>query len=62
MIKLQDTSKIVATVARETLERLEHDSRVLGELEALGVDNWDGYSEAIRNVRKMEADIARATT
>lgn len=31
-------------------EQLEADSKMLNALEAAGVDNWEGYSEALRRV------------
>lgn len=32
------------------LKSLEEDSKLLAALQACGVDNWEGYSEALRMV------------
>lgn len=34
------------TIAKSEYERLVKDSEFLGALEAAGVDNWAGYSDA----------------
>jgi len=34
------------TIAKSEYERLVKDSEFLGALEACGVDNWGGYSDA----------------
>lgn len=34
------------TISRAEYDRLKRDSEWLGYLEAAGVDNWSGYSEA----------------
>jgi hypothetical protein len=38
------------TEAREGLAELEKDARTLASLRAYGVDNWDGYDDAIQAV------------
>ncbi|MFL1672633.1 hypothetical protein [Paenibacillus dendritiformis] len=40
-----DTDQTI-TIAKSEYERLLRDSEFLGCLEACGVDNWGGYSEA----------------
>ena len=37
----------MVTIPRYEYERLQKDSDWLGCLEEAGVDNWDGYGEAI---------------
>lgn len=34
-------------VCKECLEKLQVDQRMLMALEALGVDNWEGYEDAV---------------
>jgi hypothetical protein len=46
-----DTNIVHDTVAveRDQLDRLEKASRKLARLEGAGVDNWEGYDEAMRD-------------
>jgi len=41
------TDKI--TISTETYNELVQDSRILAALEAGGVDNWEWYSESLRD-------------
>lgn len=36
------------TISKKEYDSLVKDSRILGALRAGGVDNWDGYSDSIR--------------
>ncbi|WP_327066832.1 hypothetical protein [Kitasatospora sp. NBC_01302] len=38
------------TQLREQIAKLEENSAVLRALEAAGVDNWDGYSDALSSL------------
>ncbi|WP_032769885.1 hypothetical protein [Streptomyces sp. CNS654] len=40
---------------RDRLAKLEHSTAELAALEAHGVDNWDGYDEAIASLRESDA-------
>lgn len=44
------------TISRAELEKLRADSAMLAALEAAGVDNWEGYSEAYREAMGDEED------
>ena len=37
------------TITRKEYERLSEDSRILGNLRAAGVDNWEGYYLAFQD-------------
>lgn len=37
------------TISRAKFHQLEKDSDLLACLENAGVDNWDGYGDALRN-------------
>lgn len=39
-----------ATISLEELAQLREDSALLHALEAAGVDNWEGYGEALREL------------
>lgn len=41
----------MVTISKNTLEGLEKDREKLRALQAHGVDNWEGYSEAMRSLR-----------
>lgn len=41
------------TITRQNLEQLMDDSRFLEALKRAGVDNWEGYSEAVEIYREM---------
>lgn len=41
------------TITRQNLEQLMDDSRFLEALKRAGVDDWDGYSEAVEIYREM---------
>ena len=43
-------------VNAKRLERLEQAERTLAALEAAGVDNWEGYSEAMRSLSEDEGE------
>lgn len=45
------------TISKKLYDRLLRDSRFLGALEAFGVDNWDGYSDAYRSVSGDSEEI-----
>lgn len=36
------------TISRKRLDELEETEREMTELQAQGVDNWEGYGEAMR--------------
>lgn len=42
------------TIPRGEYDILTHDSELLGCLEACGVDNWDGYSDAHEMLREAD--------
>lgn len=41
-------------LTRESLEQLREDSRKLAALEAAGVDNWEGYDDAMASLSEEE--------
>lgn len=41
-------------ITREEYDSLLEDSEKLAALEAQGVDNWDGYDEAMKSLRDNE--------
>ena len=41
-------------ISKRDFDKLNRDSRELAALEAWGVDNWEGYSEAMRSLREDE--------
>lgn len=41
-------SKLQVSISEEEYNKLKEDSRMLTALQIAGVDNWDGYSEAMR--------------
>lgn len=43
-------------IADKYLFPLEEDARTLAALEAYGVDNWDGYDEAIQSLEEDDDD------
>lgn len=49
-----DGGEDTVTISRAELEKLRADSAMLAALEAAGVDNWEGYSEACRTVSDDE--------
>lgn len=44
------------TISKAEYERLKKDQRWLWDLEAVGVDNWQGIDEAIEFRREREAE------
>lgn len=54
------TEKTV-TITQEQFDRLVADASFLDALEALGVDNWDGYGDARRMVDDFFDPEAEAT-
>ena len=51
-----DQSDDMVSISKDELEKLREDSAMLAALEAAGVDNWEGYSEACRAVSADEED------
>lgn len=47
---MADTDDTV-TISRKEYDQLQKDADMLCALEACGVDNWEGYSEAHRYLR-----------
>lgn len=43
-------------ITREEYDRLERDSHMLQCLQDAGVDNWDGYSDALHEYKKEYPD------
>ena len=41
------------TISRKEYDQLQKDADMLNALEAGGVDNWEGYSEAHRYLREQ---------
>lgn len=41
-------------IKRSEYERLLKNSEVLDALESMGVDNWEGYGDAMRSLRKND--------
>jgi len=50
-------SEETITITKKEYERLQWDSRALQSLEKYGVDNWDGYSEALRELWDEDDDL-----
>lgn len=53
--KLSDAGMLLSlthevAISPERLNELKHAEAILAALEAAGVDNWDGYGDAILNV------------
>ena len=48
-----DTDDTV-TISRKEYDQLQKDAGMLNALEACGVDNWEGYSEAHRLREQQE--------
>lgn len=46
--------KELVTIFKEEYDSLEADSKLLTALQGAGVDNWDGYSEALKMVEEIE--------
>lgn len=46
--RLPDCDKVTVEITQSRLDALERDSKFLSALEAMGVDNWEGYSDAVR--------------
>ncbi len=44
-------------VSKEHLKSLEEQARRLQALEAGGVDNWEGYEDAMQPIWKREAEV-----
>lgn len=45
-----DQSDDMVSISKKELESLREDSAMLAALEAAGVDNWEGYSIACREL------------
>ena len=44
------------TISTQEYETLKKDSALLNALEACGVDNWHGYSDARRYLREQQEE------
>lgn len=44
------------TITKSEYEALLQDSAMLGELEAAGVDNWEGYELALEDFNEEEGE------
>ena len=44
------------TITKKEYDQLQKDSEWLSYLEAAGVDNWDGYDEAINMQREAQGE------
>ena len=44
------------TISRKKYDQLQRDSDMLNALEACGVDNWEGYSDAHKYREQQEED------
>lgn len=51
---LQSKSEDVVIISKEEYESLLDDQEMLSCLQAVGVDNWHGYSEAIQMMEEEE--------
>lgn len=45
----------MVTIQRSTYVDLVERSRTLAALDAFGVDNWEGYGEAMRSLEESDA-------
>ena len=52
---MADTDDTV-TISRQEYETLTKDAALLNALEACGVDNWNGYSDARRYLREQQEE------
>ena len=52
---MADTDDTV-TISTQEYETLKKDSDLLNALEACGVDNWHGYSDARRYLREQQEE------
>lgn len=50
----QDTRPDVVSIPRAEYNQLLRAKEKLGALESMGVDNWDGYSDAMTLLQKPE--------
>ncbi|KKK78449.1 hypothetical protein LCGC14_2843490, partial [marine sediment metagenome] len=50
LIKVLDPLNGQVTITKSRLNSLEEDADLLSALQAHGVDNWNGYSEALEEV------------
>ena len=46
------SKNIAVTITKKEYDRLVEESDMLNDLRDAGVDNWDGYSEAMRIYRE----------
>jgi hypothetical protein len=46
----------MVTISKEYFERLRHAYDLLMALQESGVDNWEGYSEAMSLIENLEED------
>jgi hypothetical protein len=53
--RLDATEADTVTALRKQVAELEEDSRTLRALEAGGVDNWDGYSDALADLGQEQS-------
>ena len=47
----------MVTISKKEYEELQRDRDYLFALQEAGVDNWEGYSEAMRSVAKSNAKV-----
>ena len=52
--KTKEKEEKMVTISKKEYQALLADSELLAALEAAGVDNWGGYSEAIQAVTNEE--------
>ena len=52
MVDADDT----VTISRKEYNQLQKDAVMLNALEACGVDNWHGYSDARRYLREQQEE------
>jgi len=44
------------TISRKEYDQLQKDAGMLNALEACGVDNWEGYSDAHKYLREQQEE------
>ena len=52
---MADTDDTV-TILRRVYDQLQKDAHMLNALEACGVDNWEGYSDAHKYLREQQEE------
>lgn len=56
-LKIEDNDLVLVT--RDHYEELLQDQEILQTLQAFGVDNWEGYDEAMRSLYAEEDYLER---